>query len=339
MDQNCEAVFFCSAFNDISFILAEIEYKKCQKSLIYVTNNFGVFQFLQKLNVTGMELEFLETKLKNNINPIHWFIEFCNLNFRLYYKFKAIKNKSVYFYATYYDTLSMYAIGQLKNKNKLYLGFLPEPDEFIHSRRRLYDKIISILYQVPINTYKSVGIKVSGLSQAYLKNFIIKGRRIPSSELINIQNNYAYQLKDDKTYILLLSSEEDDGIANVYSSAKDIFLYILNHYKLDELCIKAHPRVGPASFLMPFKIREMPVFVPIEFLNLSNCKLAIGINSIALANIASRGKKVVSIMNLMSFYSEEIRSSYIKYLEVNSFNNSISYPKTMDELQSILKNA
>lgn len=333
-----EVIFFCSAYNDISFILAEIEYKNYQKSLVYVNNNIGVFEFLKTLNVEGMELEFLESKLKNNFNPIHWLNEFVNLNFRLHYKFKKIKNKSVYFYATFYDTISMYAAGRLKRNNKLYLGFLPEADEFTEIGRRIYDKVISILYQVPIHTFKSVGIKVSGLSQNFSNNFILKGREISSSELIQIQSKYAYNIQEDIPFILLLSSEEDNGIANVYSSAKEIYLYIVNHCKLEELCIKAHPRIGTASFLLPFKIKEMPNYIPIEYLNLSNCKMVVGINSIALANIASRGVKVVSIMNLISFYSQEIKSSYIKYLEVNSYNNSIIYPCTMDELQSILKN-
>jgi uncharacterized protein YbaR (Trm112 family) len=232
----------------------------------------------------------------------------------------------------------MYAAGQLKRKNNLYLGFFPEADEFTEIGRRIYDKVISILYQVPIHTFKSVGIKVSGLSQNFSNNFILKGREIPSSELIQIQNKYAYNIHEGIPFILLLSSEEDNGIANVYSSAKEIYLYIVNHCKLEELCIKAHPRIGAASFLLPFKIKEMPNYIPIEYLNLSNCKMVVGINSIALANIASRGVKVVSIMNLISFYSQEIKSSYIKYLEVNSYNSSIIYPCTMDELQSILKN-
>ena len=337
MDQRCDAVFFCSAFNDISFILSEIKYKKYQKSLVFVTNNIGVFQFLKTLAIKGMELEFLESKLKINLNPIDWLKEIFNVNVALYFKFKSIKNSSIYFYATYYDTISMYAAGQLKYNNKLYMGLLPEAYEFVENGRRLYDKVISILYKVPIHTYRSVGINVSGLSQDFLNKFTIKGRDIPSSELIQIQNKYSYKLLEDKQYVLLLSSEEDSGIMNVYSSAEDIYLFIIKYLNKDEVCIKAHPRIGEASFLTPCKIRQMPSYIPIEYLNLSNCKMVIGINSIALANIASRGIKVVSIMKMMKFFSDEILQSYINYLNVNCKEKHIFYPTTIDELIKLLK--
>jgi hypothetical protein len=335
---NFKVVFFCSAYNDISFILAEIEHKVYENCLVYVTNNIGAFQFLKTIPIKGMELEFLESKLKNNSNPIHWLKEVYNVHVGLYFKFKAIKNSSIYFHATYYDTISMYAAGQLKNDNKLYLGFLPEADEFIENGRRFYDRVISVLYKVPIHTFKSVGVKVSGLSENFLNKFILKARDIPSLELIQIQNKYSYKLLEDKPFILLLSSEEDSGIVNVYSSAEDIYLFIIKLLNIDEVCIKAHPRIGAASFITPLKIRQMPSYIPIEYLNLSNCKLVIGINSIALANIASRDIKVVSIMKMMNFFSEEILYSYINYLDVNCKEKQIFYPTTIDELMKLLRN-
>ena len=331
-----EAVFFCSAFNDISYILAEINYKKYDTILIFIVNNSGAFQFFDSLKIKGVKLKFIKTRLNNNLNPIHWIKEFTYVHFYLYFLFRKITKLPVYFYTTFYDKICMYAAFQLKNNNFLYLGYYPEPSEFICRKRRLYDSIISLLYFAPIHSFTSSYFNVSGLSDKFVKKYFLKERDVHISERNYIQNKYSVKFSDKKPFILILSSKEDDGIIKVHSSTKKIFLYILHQFKTEDFFLKAHPRIGPATFLSHYNINVIPSFVPIEFIDFTNCKLVIGLNSIALSNIASKGIRVLSLINLIDFSSEHIRQNFIHYLNTNCTNYKIDYPNSFNSLKIYL---
>lgn len=338
MNKKTEAVFFCSAYNDLSYILAEIKFINYQTILVFVVNNYGVYQFLESLGVEGMKLKFLTTNLKRNHNPLHWLREFFYLHFWLRYELIKIKNLPIYFYATFYDTTSMYAAGQLKRNNKLYLGYLPDPGEYTQVGRRLYDRIISFLYLAPIHTYRGInGNIISGLSSSFIKNYINYGRHISKQELIDIQSDKSLSLQGIEPHILLLTSIEDAGIPNVWLSTENIYLSIIDQFRSEEIYIKAHPRLGMAPFLTSFKFKEIHSFIPIEFMDVSKCRMVIGISSIALCHFASKGVKTISVLNLMQFESGEIRDSNINFLKENTLQHEIFFPNTLAELLAVLK--
>jgi hypothetical protein len=266
-------------------------------------------------------------------------MEFCYLHFWLTYKLAKIWNLPIYFYATYYDTISMFAAVQLRKKNELILGYLPDQFEFTQISRRIYDRFISILYLAPIYTYRGInGNVISGLSIRFINNHFKVLRNISFEELNDVQKDNALSMPHIKSHILLLTSTEDSGIPNLYSSVEELYLFIINHFHSKEVYIKAHPRLGIASFLSPFKFSEIYSFIPIEFYSFNNCRMVIGINSIALCHSARKGVKTISILNLMQFKSDLIRDMNINYLKDNSFNSEIHFPKTLDDLVKILNN-
>jgi hypothetical protein len=337
--ENLKQVFFCSAYNDISFILFQLEKSNFSTSLVYVVNNLGIYQFLLSLNVSDLSVHFIETKLKKSYNPLNWLEEFYFLNFQFGLELKQIRSKTIFLSATFYDCLSMFAAGRLKNYNKLYLWFAPESDEFRLCHQKISDKLRTLLYRVPIQTYNSVGSNVSGLSSKFTNQHISQVKSFQKIDLIDIQSKYAFKFTSEKPYVLILSSKEDEGVEHVYHSTKNIFLKIIDFCKNEKLLLKSHPRLGPSNFLSQFKFHFLPENIPLEFLDLQDCKLVIGTNSIALAHIADRGIISVSLLKMMDFYTEDVRNSYIKYLNVNNKNQLIKYPENLDILKLLIQNS
>ncbi|MHA8090227.1 hypothetical protein U8593_07990 [Aquirufa antheringensis] len=336
-DKKPKAIFFCSAYNDISYILAEVKFNMYDNFLVFVVNNFGAYRFLDSLCIDGMKLTFLRTNLRQNYNPLHWVMEFFYVHFWLFFKLFKIRNLPIYFYATYYDTISIYAAVQLSRNNKLILGYLPDQVEFTHISRRFYDRIISILYLAPIHTYRGInGNVISGLSNTFFNCHFNIGREISIDELIDIQIDYSVTIPDSEFFVILLTSKEDSGITNQYSSVEELYLFVIKQLRFDEIYTKAHPRLGMASFLSPFNFKEIDSNIPIEFLNINNCRMVIGINSIALCHFANKGVKTISILNLMHFESFKIRHLNINYLKQNSYKNDIFFPNTLDDLVDII---
>lgn len=333
-----DAVFFCSAFNDITFVLHEIERNNYSNYLIYITNNVGVYNFFLTIRFNRRQLRFVKSKLMNPRNPFDWIIEYFNLRLTLHSHLCRIDGSKIFLSATYYDIVSMYSAGVLKERNKLFILSTPGVEEFVLTNQRLFDKLLSVLLNVPICTFISVGRKVSGLNLNFIQNFISATKKRDKFELLQVQSKYLYSLPFRGPFILILCSKDDDGIQNFYNSTVGIFNKILSFKDRFKLVFKFHPRLGPPSFFNNNDLEVLPLDVPLEFLDLKNCSLVIGTNSIALSNLAEKGLGVVSLLNLMEFYSEIIRVEYINYLKINNPKLSINYPSTLEELSNLITN-
>ena len=98
-----------------------------------------------------------------------------------------------------------------------------------------------------------------------------------------------------------------------------------------ELFIKGHPRLGGTKGIESLCNFSIPKNIPSEFIDTSQFKKIIGIESFSLVYQANSSDLVFSIIELLSFHNLDDKIKFINYLNINS-NNKINFPKNISEL-------
>lgn len=116
-----------------------------------------------------------------------------------------------------------------------------------------------------------------------------------------------------------------------------IFNMIREFFREDKIALKFHPGEDGNKKLIDFGgMNIIEDFIPGEFLCGGNVKLYMGIMSNALANIPEEDWKIISIIDLISFKSEEYRSK-CKNMLLGRAKGEILFPSRREELGAILK--
>jgi hypothetical protein len=331
-------VFFCSAYNDVSHILALIERKQNNENLIIVVNNYNCFEYLRTLNINNTELFFISSKLRNLKKPSEWIKERANIRSINNNILRQIKKSEVVFFALFYDLLTCKCIDILKDSNKIYLSLHSEAElaDFQSCQKVLVkDKLLSRIYKLRFHSYINLNRNVTGLPLSYIKKYLNTDLNAEEEELQFVRNKYATKmLKDNKPFILFLDAEANYNktIINYFQDISKI----LNMLKNYNIYAKGHPRVGVSKIVRSFNLGTIESSIPIEFLDFSNCKCVIGLESIALANIANSGVNVISLLKYFDYKNANIRTKWIKYLE-RLCNSEIHYPETLNNIKGQLQ--
>lgn len=328
-----ESIFFCSAYNDVSHILALIERKKVDGNLIIVVNNYQCYKYLDMLNIINTNILFLSSKLLTFKNPINWIRERKNIRNINNNILKRIRNAEVVFFATFYDLLTCKCIDILKSNNKVYLS-IPIEDDFIASKKiSPKDKLLSLIYKLKFQSFIRFNNKVTGLPLFYVKKYLNTDLVAAEEELQFVRKKYAIKVNKNKPFILFLDAEDnyDEIINNYFQDISKVFNLLTNY----NTYIKGHPRLGVSKIALTFNFKKIDSYIPIEFINLSNCKCVIGIESIALANIANQGINAISLLKILDYKDSSIRNGWIGYLERYCKSN-IYYSETIDEFKEKL---
>jgi hypothetical protein len=133
----------------------------------------------------------------------------------------------------------------------------------------------------------------------------------------------------------------------LFLDAEDNFSKKINNYTQDisrvfnkltyyNTYIKGHPRLGHSKLALNYNFKILDNSFPVEFIDLSNCKCIIGVNSIALANIANRNISTISLLKYLDYRDPKIRKETIDYLEMYCMS-SIYYPESFEDFEALLK--
>jgi len=150
-------------------------------------------------------------------------------------------------------------------------------------------------------------------------------------ELNAVRKKYASSAAGSRPYVLMLDSEENyEGLAAESGERviADVFALLSRFNTL----VKGHPRLGSSHYSVDRRFQQIIPHIPIEFVDLSNCRCVVGYYSIALANIANMGIKAISLLKVMPYIDTNVRQSRILYLEQYA-PNRILYPLTTKELE------
>ena len=330
-----DIILFCSANNDLTYILAFIERNPDQSHHVFISGLKNCFHFGLSLNLPNTHFYYTESKLVNLRNPIKWIFEFFNLQYIKIKYLRQFKNCQVYFFTIYYDSLVISCVEYLRRrKNTIVLGISmderPEKKgtDILTLMKRLIYRVNFVNYN--LGMYQNF----VGLPDSYINHNAIRREFIEFIELKNVWKKYSKTIEGEDKYILFIDADHD--YAGMSQKSKNTAKILFQLLSTKNTFTKGHPRLGRTNFSKDFNFKELDRQLPVEFYNLSNCYAIIGFYSYSLVNLSNMGLPVISLLSLFDFESSQARALKINYLKC-SFNN-IYFPETVSELESIIKN-
>jgi hypothetical protein len=330
-ERKYEWVFFCQAYNDVGYILAEVNKLIGVKILIIVVNNRGILQFFRELGLIN-DLVYFETKTKRGkyIDIAKEFLYLKHVNNKY---LRNIYDTNIVFYASFYDLLTCFCIRKLVRNNQVFLG-IPLEDEFKPIKQTFKGFLYSLIYRSPIGSYMYGEELVFGLSLGFIKNKIRMRPNITNEILHEAIKRYSITVDSSfKSFILLLDSN-DESLKKRIDEFESKLENIYNVFRKRNTVVKCHPRLGESNVCGKFDFKRLNPMIPVEFYAMNKNDFVVGINSISLANMANNGFKVISIVEIVT-NDYNIISEVKNYL--NKYSDAeIYYPKNINELKIII---
>lgn len=327
-------IYFCAAYNDVllSFTLINREEKKCHLIVLFDLNyDITLFQKSPFL------VEFI--KLKNiNLNKYypHKILSGCLYSRYVLFKyFRVISKARIYFFSEYYNVLLFSLIFRLQKRHEIVLG-IKNHENYVSQQRGILEKyIIKGIYGMTLNRYSySNNNNILGISCNLGFNYNLIDESIKKEEIRLILDLYSANIITDKSFLLFLESDIDYIDLNFQKS-----IHFMDFWKLisqsHNCYVKSHPRFENSDFSKGFQLNVIDKNFPVEFINLINCKAVVGFSSFALVNLANKGYKVISLIELFEYNDETHKKELKDYLESFS-SNRILYPKTFSDFKSCI---
>ncbi len=330
--QHYDYIYLCSAYNDVSHILAFIERDKNAQHLIIIVNSHQCHKFLKILSINNTDVLFIESKLKQPKQLLQWIYEWKNLKQIRSKLLKGIVGSKIFFFSSFYDLLGCSCINFLKDKNEIFLS-IPIEEGFKLVKRRIIDVIYSVLYGVRFETFFYINQKISGLSISYLNSNTNQNIQAAQKELIAVRKKFSTHFANNESFILMLDAETN--FEGLFDSNQAVVDKLFNLLKKFNTLVKGHPRLGLSLVTLRYGFHEIESFIPVEFIDFSTCQCVIGCWSIALPNLANMGVKAISLLKLLPYEDENLRHLRISYIEQYA-PSKILYPTTLEELEKEL---
>ena len=115
---------------------------------------------------------------------------------------------------------------------------------------------------------------------------------------------------------------------------KSIFDIVLRYYPEKEIARKHHPGHELNRDVIEVG-EELPVYIPAEFLYNEKVQIYLGISSYSIVNVT--GGQAISLINLLSFKTAELREQCKKML-LKASHSEILFPSSLEELERIIIN-
>ena len=262
------------------------------------------------------------------------------------------KDFDIVFFSKEFTSLGFYFINKLRRTNRLI--HVPDPgcDVYEMSDRKPanFKECIKLLYVKSLYNRHlqlgSAGRKIRGsfykISDPYMAKYV--DVTVPVDQRDQAQTGFEiskYTVAANKAYSIVYFDKDfvRDSLCveEVYQNELDkIFSIISNHVESSTLAKKYKPNRTSDRNRDRIQYGNMiPDHIPAEMLYRNDVKIYIGSTSIALANIP-RGN-VISIAYLLTFIQPEWRERSIANQELRKVGNTIYYPRTLNEFESLLK--
>ncbi|MBI3930996.1 MAG: hypothetical protein HY325_03130 [Chloroflexi bacterium] len=113
---------------------------------------------------------------------------------------------------------------------------------------------------------------------------------------------------------------------------KSIFDVVRRHYPEKEIARKYHPGHELNKDVIEVG-KELPVYIPAEMLYDKKVQIYLGISSNAIFSV--RGGQAISLINLISFKSKELKKQQIEWMTKAS-RSAILFPSSLEELERMI---
>ncbi len=321
-------LYICTAYNDIQYILYHIVSNNNQ-AVIVVFSHQNLYEFLLNLKHKKiLEVKYFEFSLYNIYKSLALFKELKLISTLRKYA-QGYNNFNVYTISLYFDLKSLFFLNKLSDRNNIFLFCSSDLiSNFIPVKNDLKTKVLSLLYQTTFQKYNTYNTHTYGLSNSFISKkvnkYYIKNHPFSSDKM----NIFKIQPNIQGNFILFILSNEEEKLLGAQNLDNILSTIIMNNSEL-KVCFKGHPRLGAPLFFIGKNYFQFDLNFPIEFFDFVNCKMIIGLSSVALANIANMNIKSYSLINFLPEENFQYKSSSIEYL--NSHSNKISFPTNFNQ--------
>lgn len=343
MNERC-LVIICQAPADIPYVLTIYEQNNNNKNIsIFVINVFGIYKFLNDLNLEVQSLVFIPYDLKSFKNIFLLIKEKIRIEKIWDCNFKNLADSDIYFFSKFEDWLTAFFVHKLysnSKNNKIFYVNHYDNSEYLFFRNKSFSlkkyvyvtllkyltgvrfnvDIIEKMPEFPVKIYSFQEIKINVDYQIY--------------EKYSISINH---LKNIKSVIFFISPCQNEFYdPRYYNSTLIKIVEYLNKYGY-KIVVKGHPRMGVPSFLDDFIDCKIPDYIPAEFINIRDFKFCFGLDTGALCYFSKNNLVVTySLINMFVFSNQSRIRTGIEYLKQQS-NNKVAFCNSFPELISILE--
>ena len=312
-------------------ILNELYGNKENNYLVYVDEP-GILKLCLSLKIpNAIIIDFTDEKIGN---------------YRLFNKRRYIINSlaqysisDIYFYHTEYGGLANWVISKFSKKANIYYCEVYQKMPFPKAINLLGLKTFMryyLYYNTIVVPLKQSNKKIiPSLSDSFFKkNNVMKKHISSASNILPEVENCLSQYKGD---IMLLTGSVVQSGQVLESIYEENINKVINACSGFDIISKCHPRFSDI-FGKERELKSIPSYIPANLL-LHFFDVYIGYNSTLLVEAAINGKLAISLIDLIPAREEIISKNWHSFF-TNRLGGKgiIEYPKTLEELQSLIKN-
>jgi hypothetical protein len=323
-------IIFCQAPANVQYLIDLYENNRESQITVVVINVKGVFDFIESLNLELHKLIFVPYRQFSYSAPITITKERKRLHNLYIEYFFEVRNAHVYFFSIYYDWLTFFFIKELSRYNQVSYFESESRDDSGYTKKM---SLKNILYRTALHYITGIKFNFTipernEIVFDYIKYNIIKESVDTNSELI--QKYLCRQVVSRKSLLLLETDPSSYDIFVNYIENLTTVLELIRQYGYD-LYVKPHPRLGYSKCVDPFLNELLPSNIPAEFIDISNFKIVIKIESTCRFY---SDKTVYSIIDLFEFKNTAFKEGY--YNTLKQTNPEIHFLRSVDDFKKIL---
>lgn len=336
-------LLFCQAPGDIPYVLNEYESARINNKsvIIIVVNVYNCYKFLKELSLKTKDIVFIPYKLLSLKKIYLYPIEQIRLN--SYYK-KILHNNivEVYFFSLFADWLTFFFVCKLlRKKIKTY---------YIAGNNKIdgREKETKIVFKKRVIQLLLYFLTMGGRFKFDIKNhpeyrFMYEDYhsliRIDKNVSKDLYQRYSYKNTkiDARNAILFFINKCQDFFAHdsYYVILKKILSHL--HEKGYYIVAKFHPREGNVEEISSYIDFELPIYVPAEFIDFSNFKICLGVDSTSIVKFINEDRlPTYSLLDFFEF-NDMVQINNLRQLFVSFTNGKIIFIDNFQSLDNILK--
>lgn len=362
MDNKSRIVILCEAYRSIDYPLYRLENEKRDVPVtIFITALKDLYQLFQVLNEkvfnNSLELiyyppyapKWVEAKGIKRLLYILPDILRERRHLKQFYNrhFARLEDATIIFSSPGYSGAKIYVLRRLTKRNRLIFRDPGPPYMSRYSPRSIHDIATLLIYKMiygkdvqlgqfpPVNPW-SKGFPL--IPDSFMENSV--DSVIDWSNRAEIMKDFAWEkfrVFDTGDYKVIYFHQDWVGRyvpdRDTFSrELHSIFDIVLRHFPEKEIARKYHPGHEFNKDVIEVG-EELPTYIPAQLLYNEKVQFYLGISSSAITNV--RGGQVISIIDLISFNSDELRARFKERLIKNS-RSEIFFPSSLEELDRII---
>lgn len=362
MDNKSRIVILCESYASIAYVLYRLtDENRDVPATIFIPTLKDLYHLFQVINekVFNNSLELVyyppyaprwaETKGIKRLLYILPDILGERRHLKQFYNrhFASLENAEILFPSPGYSGAKIYVLKRLSKKNRMIFIDPGPPYMSRYSPRSIRDIATLLIYKmiygkdIQLGQYPPVNPWSKGfplIPDSFMKSSI--DSVIDWSNRDKIMEDFAWEKYRvfDTGDIRVIYFHQDwvgryvpdrDTFSRELNSIFDI---VLRYFPEKEIARKYHPGHELNKDVIEVG-EELPVYIPAEFLYNDKVQIYLGISSNSIVNV--RGGQAISLIDLISFNSDELRKRFKERLIKNS-RSEILFPKTLEELERII---